>query len=110
MQLGKLHVRPEFRIILCLSARNLGNYIIEKGLAFRAERSGTGSNRGRQARLEILPRRLRGRGGASVVRPRGRMNRTEDLHVKTREETIGRTGGACARCKALIPNLWRAKE
>ena len=38
------------------------------------------------------------------------MNRTEDLHVKAREETIDRTGGACARCKALIPNLWRAKE
>ena len=28
------------------------------------------------------------------------MNRTEDLHVKAREETIDRTGGACARCKA----------
>jgi hypothetical protein len=38
------------------------------------------------------------------------MNRTEDLHVKAREETIDRTGGACARCKARIPTLWRAKE
>jgi len=45
-----------------------------------------------------------------VVRPTGRMNRTEDLHVKAREETIDRTGGACARCKARIPTLWRAKE
>ena len=29
-----------------------------------------------------------GRGGASVVRRRGRMNRTEDLHVKVCEEAI----------------------
>jgi hypothetical protein len=38
------------------------------------------------------------------------MNRTEDLHVKARDETIDRAGGTCARCKVLIPNLWRAKE
>jgi hypothetical protein len=38
------------------------------------------------------------------------MNRTEDLHVKACEETIDRAGGVCARCEALIPNLWRAKE
>jgi len=38
------------------------------------------------------------------------MNRTEDLHVKAREETINHTDGACARCEALIPNRWRAKE
>jgi len=38
------------------------------------------------------------------------MNRTEDLYVKARKETIDRTGGACARCKALIPHLWRVKE
>jgi hypothetical protein len=45
-----------------------------------------------------------------VVRPIGRMNRMEDLLLKVREETTDRTDGACARCKALIPNLWRAKE
>ena len=60
----------------------------QKGLAFQAERSGTGANRGRRTRPEILPRRLRGRGGASVVRPKGRMNRTEDLNVKVCEEAV----------------------
>jgi hypothetical protein len=97
-------------IILCSNVRELSNIFIQKGLAFRAERSGTGVNHGRQARSEILPRRLRGRGGASVVRPRGRMNRTEDLHVEAREETIDPNGDACACCKAVIINLWRVKE
>jgi len=45
-----------------------------------------------------------------VVRPTGRMNRTEDLHVKAREETIDRTGGACARCKARIPTPGEPKS
>jgi hypothetical protein len=38
------------------------------------------------------------------------MNRVEDLDVKAREETIDRTGGTCARCEALVPDLWRIKE
>ena len=42
--------------------------------------------------------------------PRGRMNRTEDLHVNGREEPIDCTGGVCARCKALIPDLCQAQE
>jgi hypothetical protein len=33
------------------------------------------------------------------------MNRTEDLYVNGREETIDRIGGAYARCKAFIPDL-----
>jgi hypothetical protein len=33
------------------------------------------------------------------------MNRTEDLYVKAREETIDRTGRACALCEAIIHNL-----
>jgi hypothetical protein len=33
------------------------------------------------------------------------MNRTEDLNVKAREETIDRTDGACARCEALTRNV-----
>jgi hypothetical protein len=37
---------------------------------------------------EILPRRLRGRGGASVVRREAAMNRTEDLDVKAREINV----------------------
>ena len=45
-----------------------------------------------------------------MVRPTGRMNRTEDLHVKAREETIDRTGGACARCKARIPTPGEPKS
>jgi hypothetical protein len=60
-------------------------------------------------RPEILPRRLGGRGGASVVRPRGRVSRTEDLYVKAREETIDRTGGPYVHCKVFIAHLWRAK-
>jgi hypothetical protein len=55
---------------------------------------------------EILPRRLRGRGGASVVRREAAMNRKEDLDVKVREakiheEAIGCIiGGGWCGCKA----------
>jgi hypothetical protein len=38
------------------------------------------------------------------------MNRTEDLHVKAREETIDRIGRNCARCEAIVRNLSRPKE
>jgi hypothetical protein len=38
-------------------------------------------------RPEILPRRLHGRDGASVVRCDAAINRTEDLNVKVREAT-----------------------
>src|SRR5204862_8136564 len=62
--------------------RRTSNNIIQKGLAFGRDRSGTVANSGRQWRPEILPRRLHGRDGALVVRHDAAMNRMEDLDVK----------------------------
>ena len=45
----------------------MSNNIIQKGLAFVREQSGTVTRSGREARLGILPHRLHGRGGAVVV-------------------------------------------
>ena len=55
-------------IILRSSAPELSNNIIQKGLAFIGDWSGTVVKSGRHERPGILPRRLVGRGGASVVR------------------------------------------
>jgi hypothetical protein len=54
------------RIIPLSSLPKTSNNIIQKGLAFGRERSGTVTVPG-AARLGILPRRLHGRGGAVVV-------------------------------------------
>jgi Protein of unknown function (DUF3489) len=51
-----------------LKCAHLSNNIIQKGLAFGRDWSGSVVNSGRCGRSEILPRRLDGRGGASVVR------------------------------------------
>jgi hypothetical protein len=51
-------------IIPFSSIAELSNNIIQKGLEFDRDWSGTGA----LARPEILPRRLQGRGGALVVR------------------------------------------
>ncbi len=48
--------------------RELSNNIIQKGLAFIGDWSGTVYRSGRNVRFGILPRRPGGRGGASVVR------------------------------------------
>jgi hypothetical protein len=77
-------VRPA-SIIPRSSAPKLSNNIIQKGLAFGRRWSGTVANSGRS---EILPRRLHGRGGASVVRRDAAINQTEDLDVKVCEEAI----------------------
>jgi hypothetical protein len=45
-------------------------------------------------RPEILPRRLDGRGGASVVRRDDAVNRTEDLHVKIHQKAFNRIIGS----------------
>ena len=58
------------RIIPCLDLRQSSNKIIQKGLAFGRDTSGTVESSGRPARSEILPRRPAGRGGASVVAAR----------------------------------------
>jgi hypothetical protein len=58
---------------------------MQKGLAFGRDWSGSVVNSGRQGRSEILPRRLDGRGGASVVRRDAAIDRKEDLDVKVRE-------------------------
>ena len=60
------------------------NIIIQKGLAFGRDWSGTVVNPERMRASEILPRRLHGRGGALVVR---------------RDAAINRNGGS--RCQSL---------
>jgi hypothetical protein len=50
------------------SAPELSNNIVQKGLAFIGDWSGTVAKSGRHKRPGILPHRLVGRGGASVVR------------------------------------------
>ena len=59
------------------------NNIIQKGLAFVRERSGSVTVPGTSARLGILPRRLHGQGGAVVVAATTPRNPTEDPDVKT---------------------------
>jgi hypothetical protein len=61
---------------------------MQKGLAFDRHSSGTVVNPGSQRAPEILPRRLGGRGGASVVRRDAAINRMEDLNVKVCEEAV----------------------
>jgi hypothetical protein len=82
--------------------------IIQKGLAFGRDWSGTVTDSGRQGRSEILPRRLVGRDGASVVRRDAAMNRTEDLDVKGSQKANGCIiRDACSRCKAGANDRWR---
>jgi hypothetical protein len=78
------------------------NKVIQKGLAFLREQSGTLVSSGLLMCSGILPRRLYRRGGASVVRRNAAMNRTEDLNVTVYEEaTFGVIDDACSCCKAL---------
>src|SRR5499425_406256 len=51
----------------CSNGVELSNNIIQKGLAFVREQSGSVTVPGARRALGILPRRLRGRGGAVVV-------------------------------------------
>jgi hypothetical protein len=78
------------------------NKIIQKGLAFLLEQSGTLLSSGPLTCSGILPRRLHRRGGASVVRRNAAMNRTEDLNVTVYEEaTFCVIDDACSCCKAF---------
>jgi hypothetical protein len=78
------------------------NKVIQKGLAFLLEQSGTLVSSGPLTCSGILPRRLHRRGGASVVRRNAALNRTEDLNVTVYEEaTFCVIGSACPCCKAL---------
>jgi hypothetical protein len=91
-------------IIPCSAIQKLSNYIIQKGLASGRDLSGTVVNFGRVRRSEILPRRLDGRGGASVVRRDAAINRTEDLDVKAYEKAItsaNTRGSDCGKAVAL---------
>src|SRR5258708_7890680 len=77
-----------FTLTPCRFCRRTSNNIIQKGLAFGRDWSGSVVNSGRWGRSGILPRRPDGRGGASVVRCRRRFNRTEDLDVKVSKEAL----------------------
>ena len=85
-----------------LSMLETSNKIIQKGLAFLLEQSGTSVSSGPLPCSGILPRRLHRRGGASVVRRNAALNRTEDLYVTVYEEaTFCLIGNTCPCCKAL---------
>jgi hypothetical protein len=84
-RISKLAVRS---IILRSSAPELSNNIIQKGLAFIDDWSGTVVKSGRHERPGILPRRLVGRGGASVMRRNAAINRMEDSDAKVFKEAI----------------------
>jgi hypothetical protein len=64
--------------ILPSSTPELSNNIIQKELAFIGGWSGTVVKSGPHERPGILPCRLVGRGGASVVRRNAAINRMED--------------------------------
>jgi hypothetical protein len=90
LTIGRHSARQRTATIILRSRRpKLSNNIIQKGLAFGRDWSGTVASFGRHGRSEILPRRLVGRDGASVVRRDAAMNRTEDLNVKACEEAAG---------------------
>ena len=65
----------------------LSKNITQKGLALARDWSGTVAHSGKQRRPEILPRWLRGRRGASVVRRDAAINRRIS-NVKGCEEII----------------------
>ena len=69
-------------MILRSSAPELSNNIIQKELAFGRHWSSTVVKSARHERPGILPRRLVGRGGASVVRRNAAINRMEDSDAK----------------------------
>jgi hypothetical protein len=75
-------------IILRASAPELSNNIIQKGLAFIDHWSGTVVRYGPHECPGILPRRLVGRGGASVVRRNAAINRMEDSDAKVCKEAF----------------------
>ena len=62
--------------------------MIQKGLAFIGDWSGTVVKSGRHERPRILPRRLVGLGGASVVRRNAAINRPEDSDAKVFKEAF----------------------
>jgi hypothetical protein len=71
------------------SAPELSNNIIQKGLAFIGDWSGTVVKSGPHERPGILPRRLVGRGGASVVvRRNAAIDRMEDSDAKVFKEAF----------------------
>jgi hypothetical protein len=73
----------------CSDLPETSNNIIQKGLAFIGDWSGTVVKSGRHERPGILPRRLVGRGGASVVaRRNARHNRMEDSNAKGFKEAF----------------------
>jgi len=58
----------------CSGLAQTSNKIIQKGLAFARKQSGTDTVPSAETRFGILPRRLFGRGGASVVTAQCRQN------------------------------------
>jgi hypothetical protein len=66
------------------AAPKTSNNIIQKGLAFPRKQSASVTSSGRQANLGILPRRLDGRGGASVVAAEKRRRTEGDPDAQAR--------------------------
>jgi hypothetical protein len=83
------------------STPELSNNIIQKGLAFIGDWSGTVVKSGPHERPGILPRRLVGRGGASVVRRNAAINRMEDSMPKSAKKRSSKS--TAARATAAKP-------
>ena len=83
----------------------LSKNIIQKGLAFARDWSGTVAHSGSEDAQEILPRWLRGRRGASVVRRDAARTRMEDPDDKVQRQAFPRSyGGKSDYCPADKPN------
>ena len=85
---SKPRVTPAAPIIPCSSVPELSNNIIQKGLAFDRDWSGTVVNPGSQRRPRDPAPPASWPSGASVVRRDAAINRTEDLNVKVCEEAV----------------------
>jgi hypothetical protein len=83
------HREGSCRVFPCSDLPETSNNIIQKGLAFIGDWSGTVVKYARRGRSGILPRRLVGRGGASVVvRRNAAINRMEDSDAKVFKEAF----------------------
>jgi hypothetical protein len=97
--------------ILPSSTPQLSNNIIKKGLAFIGDWSGTVVRPGPHERPGILPRRLVGRSGASVVRRNAAINRIEDSDADVFKEASAQIhSGAGDDCKASTARHHRSRE
>jgi hypothetical protein len=94
-------------IILRSRGPKLSNDIIQKGLAFGRDWSGSVVNSGRQGCSEILPRELNGRGGASVVRRDAAIDQTA---CRERACIHGKIASCVRAGDQIVAQRWRERQ